>query len=121
MNINTILRKDLLDTRITSLLGGNYVYKLHKDESEKHDIYVEYMIIREKEKSFAGNTNLSNEYLIQIDVFSKNGALVSKVMKKIKEVLKEKDYSFSYGTEGYESETSLYTEKIRVYKEVFNI
>lgn len=118
MKINKILYSDLLDERITDLLGGKHVYKLHKPEEIKTSLYIEYLIVREEDVKFCGNTSLENEYLIQIDVFGINGTLVSAVMSKVKEVLKEKDYRYDYGYETYEEDTKLYSEKIRIYKEI---
>lgn len=119
MYLSKVIRKDLLDKRITDCLKGNYIYKMHKPESEKCEVYVEYIIIRENEKNFAGNKNLMIEGLIQIDVFSLDGKKTAETMNIIKDVLKENGYTFDYGTEKYEEDTSLYSEKIRVYKEVF--
>lgn len=118
MEINKILRNDLLDKRITTLLNGDYVYKLHKPEQIKTNIYIEYLIVREEETNFCGNDFLENEYLVQIDVFGIKGTLVSAVMSKVKEVLKEKGYRYFYGYETYEEDTKLYSEKIRIYKEI---
>lgn len=118
MVINKTLRSDLLDERITSILGGNYVYKLHKPENVKTDFYIEYIIVRDEDNEFCGNNSLENEDLIQIDVFGLDGATVSEAMEKVIEVLKEKGYRYEYGYEGYEEDTKLYTEKIRVYKEI---
>lgn len=118
MEINKILRNDLLDKRITTLLNGDYVYKLHKPEQIKTNIYIEYLIVREEETNFCGNDSLENEYLVQIDVFGIKGTLVSAVMSKVKEVLKEKGYRYFYGYETYEEDTKLYSEKIRIYKEI---
>ena len=118
MEINKILRNDWLDKRITTLLNGDYVYKLHKPEQIKTNIYIEYLVVREEETNFCGNDSLENEYLVQIDVFGQNGSLVSTVMSKVKEVLKEKGYRYDYGYETYEEDTKLYSEKIRIYKEI---
>lgn len=118
MKINKILYSDLLDKRLTDLLNGKHVYKLHKPEEIKTSLYIEYLIVREEEVKFCGNTSLENEYLIQIDVFGARGSEVSKVMDVLKTILKEKGYRYEYGYEDYEADTKLYTEKIRVYKEV---
>lgn len=118
MEINKILKADLLDERITGILGGNYIYKLHKPENEKTNIYIEYFVVRDEDTDFCGNTSLTNENLLQIDVFGLDGAAVSKVMKTVRTVLKEKNYRYENGYENYEEDTKLYTEKIRVYKEI---
>lgn len=118
MEINKILNNDLTDERIIKELGGEFIYKIHKPENEKTKCYIEYMIIRNENIDYCGNSNLFINNLIQIDVFALTGIKASKIMKIIKNVLSEKDYNYAYGYEDYEKDTNLYTEKIRVYKKI---
>lgn len=103
--MKSILRKDLMDTRITSIVD-NDIYFLHKPEENIANTYIEYEIIRKTYDDYCANNNLSENYLIQVDIFSKgNYATLEKI---IEEVLKEKDYRFKQSVDMYEEDTCLF-------------
>lgn len=114
MNILSILKADLCDKRITDIVGKN-IYMLHKPESKKADLYIEYEVIENKESNYAGNTNLSENTIIQVDVFAK-GSFVE-LAKVVKKVLKEKEYLYYDSANLYEEETALFHWASRWYKE----
>lgn len=103
--MKSILRKDLMDTRITSLVSNN-IYFLHKPEDKKADTYLEYQIVRKRYDDYCGNDNLTENYVVQIDIFSKGN--YAKLEETIEKVLKEKDYVFSQSADMYEEDTKLF-------------
>lgn len=117
MKILSILKKDLCDKRITDIVGKD-IYMLHKPESEKADLYIEYEVIENKESSYAGNTNLGETTFIQVDIFAK-GSFVE-LAKAVKKVLKEKGYFYYRSANLYEEETALFHWASRWYKETNN-
>ncbi|MDU1413442.1 MAG: prohead protease [Clostridium sp.] len=111
------LRKDLFDSRITYFIN-NDIYMLHKPESEKADVYIEYEIVRKEYDDYCGNDNLSEDYLIQVDIFSKGN--YADLEKIIEEVLKEKEYRFSNSVDMYEEDTCLFHCAMRFnYKKIY--
>lgn len=99
------LRQDLFDNRITSIIG-DHIYFLHKDKSIKTNTYIEYEIIRKTYDDYAGNDNISENYIIQVDIFSKSN--YSELENIIEAVLKEKGYKYSTGADMYEEDTCLF-------------
>ena len=99
------LKKDLNDTKIIQECKN--IYYLHKTDTIKCDKYIEYEIISQKDNDYCNNRNLSTDYIIQVDVFSKyeNGF---KIMQVIKEVLEKKGYRFYNAYDTYEDDTNLY-------------
>ena len=114
--MKTKLRTDLFDNRITSLVGKN-IYFLHKDESIKSDTYIEYEIIRKTYNDYAGDRNISEVYIIQVDIFSKND--YSNIEKTIENVLKEKGYRFTDSVDLYEEDTKLFHKPMRFNYKLF--
>jgi 1,2-phenylacetyl-CoA epoxidase catalytic subunit len=94
-----------MDIRITSIVGTN-IYFLHKPEETKADTYLEYEIVRKEYDDYCGNDNLTENYIIQVDIFTKGS--YSKLQETIEEVLKEKDYRFSQSADMYEEDTKLF-------------
>lgn len=115
--MKSILRKDLMDTRITSLIGNN-IYFLHKPEEKQVDTYLEYEIVRKEYDDYCGNNNLAENYIIQIDIFSKGN--YANLEKTIEEVLKEKDYRFFQSADMYEEDTKLFHLGMRFNYKKFN-
>ena len=62
------LRQDLMDKRITNIVG-NKIYYIHAPQSA--DLYVEYMFYNKKKSDFCSNKNLAYTHYIQVDIFSK--------------------------------------------------
>ena len=106
------LRKDLFDSRITHFVDKN-IYFLHKSEEEKTDTYIEYEIIRKEYQDYCGDDNLSEDYLIQVDIFSKWD--YTELENTIEEVLKEKEYRFNNSMDFYEEDTKLFHLAMRFY------
>lgn len=115
MSIKKIIREDLMDKRISSLVNEN-IFFLHKNENIKVDTYIEYLVISEKYTDYAGDRNLSKSYSIQVDVFSKGD--YEYIKKKIEEVLIEKDYRFNTSFDLYEEDTKLYHLVLRFNKKI---
>lgn len=109
MNIRNKIRMDLKDPRIKGLCDK--VYMLHKPNNIVADTYIEWQKISNVESDFSGNTNLTEEYLVQIDIFTKGDfTLIEEVIRL---VLKEKGYGLKSAFDDYEEETFLYTSKLR--------
>jgi hypothetical protein len=109
------LRQDLLDNRITQLVGLDMdmepkVYFLHAPESPKGD-YIEYEIYDEEEVFHDENTPIAATYYIQVDIYSP--ASYSAIEAAVKTVLKEKGYDGGRGPDLYENDTKLYHKPLR--------
>lgn len=104
MTIRKIIKNDLNDKRITSKC--NSIHYLHKDESILTDTYIEYEILSKKYSDYAGDNSIAENYLIQVDIFSK--ANFSDLEEVIEAVLKEKGYRFVESVDLYEDDTKLY-------------
>ena len=62
------LRADLLDIRITDIVGNN-VYLNYKPEEKESNMFIIYNIIDERPNTYVGNRALFTNYYIQIDIF----------------------------------------------------
>lgn len=103
--IKKVLRADLLDERITDIVG-QHIYFLHKPEEIKTELYIEYETISGYYDDFAGDLHMSRNYKIQVDIFSKGN--YEKIQEIIEKVLEEKDYILVSIVDLYESDTSLF-------------
>jgi len=112
------LRQDLIDNRITTLVGkdtyGNpKIYLLSAPEGTVAP-YVEYQIVQDSVELFSeGNDDIS-KHEIQIDLFTKGN--YTQIRDAIKEVMKEKDYTKGIGGSLYEKDTKLYHYILRYEK-----
>lgn len=104
MNIRKIIKKDLNDKRITDKC--NSIHYLHKDESILDDTYIEYEVLSKKYSDYAGDSNMAENYLIQVDIFSKSNFI--ELEEVVEAVLKEKGYLFVESVDSYEDDTKLY-------------
>lgn len=109
------LRADLLDERITQLVGLDdngepKVYFLHAPESPV-GAYIEYEIYDVQEVYHDENTEKAITYYIQVDIFSPGS--YSEIETTVKTVLKEKGYDGGYGPDLYENDTKLYHKPLR--------
>ncbi|MBU3135065.1 hypothetical protein KPL39_02160 [Clostridium gasigenes] len=109
MNIRKKIKLDLKDSRVGSLCKD--VFMLHKPNNIIADTYIEWQILSDDETDFSGNKNLSEEYLIQVDIFTKGDFTF--IEEAIRLVFKEKGYGNRGCYDGYEKDTFLYTSKMR--------
>lgn len=110
------LREDLLNKRITGLCDGGIHY-LHKPENKNFDEnYIEYQIINHVGGMYVADKRNVDEYLIQIDIFSKGST--TELANVVEEVFEELGYLFVADFDTYENETKLYShkKKYRYYK-----
>lgn len=120
--IETVLRNDLSDQRITSLVTKNdfnepNIHLLHAPEMTKPP-YVEYQIISDTGNHYEEGELKDSSVTIQVDVFT-FGSYTS-LRDIIKKVLVEKGYIYpNAGGFGsfYEDETKLYHCLLRFEKE----
>lgn len=103
------LKKDLHDPDITELCTEIYYYM--KPETKLSKLYIEYRILKEVERNFAGNNNMTDLFYVQVDVFSKGA--YKEVTQRIKDVLKNKRYAFIDAVELYEEDTGYYHKALR--------
>lgn len=103
------LKEDLHDYRITSIC--NNIFRSIKPEEENCDTYIEYRLIIDTDDYFAGNKNLVENHIIQIDIFSYGS--YRKLAKVLKDTLKDKGYLYAYGMDSYEDDTKLYHRAMR--------
>ena len=110
------IKQDLNDTEITSICNNIYYYI--KPEEEICPTYIEYRILSDTDKDFAGNTNMTELYSIQIDIFSYGDYI--ELAKTIKKVLKAKGYLYLSGDgDFYEPDTRLYHKAMRFKYKLF--
>ena len=98
------LKKDLHDPNILDLCSDIYYYI--KPETKQSNQYIEYRILKEVERNFAGNKNITDLFYVQVDIFSKVSYKL--LSEKIKETLKRKKYTIIESVELYEEETGDY-------------
>ena len=105
----TQLKKDLHDTNILDLCSDIYYYI--KPETKQSNKYIEYRILKEVERNFAGNKNITNLFYVQVDIFSKVSYKI--LAEKIKEVLKSKKYTMIDSIELYGEDTGYYHKALK--------
>ena len=105
------LRKDLSDDRILEKCDGGIHYLHKKENVQFKNTYIEYEIIEHKGNQYSGDIRSIDEYIIQIDVFTKGS--FSEIADLILEVMEEKGYLFINDYEVYENETELYSYKVK--------
>lgn len=105
------LRKDLSDDRILEKCDGGIHYLHKKENVQFKNTYIEYEIIEHKGNQYSGDIRSIDEYVIQIDVFTKGS--FSEIADLILEVMEEKGYLFINDYEVYENETELYSYKVK--------
>ena len=103
------LKKDLHDPNILDLCSDIYYYI--KPETKQSNQYIEYRILKEVERNFAGNKNITDLFYVQVDIFSKVSYKL--LSEKIKEVLKSKKYTIIDSVELYEEDTGYYHKALR--------
>lgn len=111
--MRSVLRQDLMDSRLIELLDGPHLYLLHKPESITTDTYVEYQILSSSNVLCSGDEVNIESYLIQIDVISKGD--FEPLLNVIKQMMKEKNYLKMSGSENdsYFSDSQQYMCSIR--------
>lgn len=102
------LRQDLMDKRITDIVG-NKIYYIHAPQSA--DLYVEYMFYNKKKSDFCSNKNLAYTHYIQVDIFSKGD--FTNLEKAVEEVMEKKGYNFITSADLFEDDTKLYHKALR--------
>ena len=105
------LRKDLSDDRILEKCDGGIHYLHKKENAQFKNTYIEYEIIEHKGNQYSGDIRSIDEYVIQIDVFTKGS--FSEIADLILEVMEEKGYLFINDYDAYENETGLYSYKVK--------
>ena len=103
------LKKDLHDPNILDLCSDIYYYI--KPETKESNQYIEYRILKEVERNFAGNKNITDLFYVQVDIFSKVSYKL--LTEKIKETLKNKRYTLIDAVELYEEDTGYYHKALR--------
>ena len=104
MNIKAFLRGILLNEEITNLTFDKDVFFLHANNATSP--YVEYEIFDEYGSQWAENKEISTDYYVQVDVFSKGD------YTSLEEKIKEKMINAGFIREGvahlYEEDTGLF-------------
>nr|DAF19035.1 MAG TPA: tail component [Caudoviricetes sp.] len=84
------LRKDLSDDRILNKCDGGIHYLHKKENVQFKNTYIEYEIIEHIGNQYFGDNRGVDEYVIQVDVFTK-GSFVE-ISEAILNVMEEKGY-----------------------------
>lgn len=100
-------------TRFLSPINkGKYpIYYYYADENPKRNTYIIYLIYDESHDFYADNNALSDKYLIQVDVFSKNSP--DELAQEIEKHLTRLDYRLITRYNNFEKDTKLYHKSLR--------
>lgn len=104
-----LLRKNLFDERITSLVN-NKIYLLKAPDNTVAP-YIEYEVLNEEGSLYAENEEIGTNYRIQIDVFTKGS--YTAIVKAIKNVMKENGFMKEFGGSLYEKSSKLFHYVLR--------
>lgn len=99
-----LIRKVLFDERVTSLVS-NKIYLLKAPDNTVAP-YIEYEVLNEEGSLYAENEEIETGYRIQIDVFTKGS--YTAIVKTIKNVMKENEFTKEFGGSLYEEGPKLF-------------
>lgn len=109
MDVREYVRNLLLDNSIISLTGDNTVHLIHAENPVEP--YVEYLFFDENGDTWEEGKEVSADYYLQVDIFTK-GSFVA-LENAIKDKLNEEEFERSMCGDGYESNTGLYHRAMR--------
>ncbi|NBI05765.1 hypothetical protein [Senegalia massiliensis] len=112
--IETTLRQDLFDTRITDLVGNRIFNHTVSDTTQAP--YIQYAVYDERASFYDEGNEIFENNKIQIDIYSKGNYL--NIKNTLKKVLREKGYMNLNGGAMYEDEYKLYRYILRCEKEM---
>lgn len=78
-----------------------------------NDTHITFYFMSDEDTDFSEDTNESEEYYIQIDIWSKEDCF--KLKKKVKKLLKKAGFTYFAGNDQYEKETGIYHKAARFY------
>lgn len=82
----------------------------NQDINETH---ITFYFMGDEDTDFSEDTNESEEYYIQVDIWSKEDCYLLK--KKVKKLLKKAGFTYFAGNDQYEKETGIYHKAARFY------
>ena len=82
----------------------------NQDINETH---ITFYFMSDEDTDFSEDTNESEEYYIQVDIWSKEDCYLLK--KKVKKLLKKAGFTYFAGNDQYEKETGIYHKAARFY------
>lgn len=104
----------MFDKKVANLVN-NKIYLLRAPDNTNAP-YIEYEVIEEQGSLYAENEEIQTKYTIQIDIFTYGNYI--EITEAVKYVMKENDFTKSYGGSSYEEETKLFHYILRFEKEV---
>ena len=108
-NIKKFVRNILLTPDIINLTGDKTVHFLHALDPVCP--YIEYEFIDENGNAWEEGTEISTDYYLQVDVFSKGG--YTDLENIIKEKMKNAGFERSMAVDLYEKDTQLFHKAMR--------
>lgn len=108
-NIKQFVRNILLDSEIINLTGDKTVHFLHADDPITP--YIEYEFYDENANAWEEGKEVSTNYYLQVDIFSKDN--YTNLENKIKEKMIDAGFERSKGVDLYEKDTQLYHKAMR--------
>lgn len=109
MNIKTYLKAALEDQEILNLLADRKVYFLHAILPTYP--YCEYEILDENGSNWAEGKEITTDFYVQVDIFSKGD--YSAIETKVKEKMIANGFIRTSGTDLWEDTTKLYHKVLR--------
>lgn len=109
MDIKAHLLRTLKNEKILNLTGDKKVHFLHANNPEVP--YIEYEILRETGGAYAEGKETFTNYLVQVDIFSKND--YSDLEKEIKTAMLNAGYNRGQARDLYEEKTKLKHKAMR--------
>jgi hypothetical protein len=108
-NAKQYVRSILSDPGIINLTGGKTVHFIHANSPVAP--YVEYLFYDENGAAWEEGKEISTDYFLQIDIFSKGS--YSDLENKIKEKLMNVGFERDMAADLYESDTQLFHKAMR--------
>lgn len=78
-----------------------------------NDTHITFCYMNDIDADFSEDTNESEEYFIQVDIWSKEDCFLLK--KKVKKLLKMAGFTYFTGNDQYEKETGIFHKAVRIY------
>ncbi|UZW16319.1 prohead protease [Clostridium pasteurianum] len=108
-NIKEFVRNILSDINIINLTGDKTVHFLHAAKPTVP--YIEYQIFDEKGNAWEEGKEISTDYYLQVDIFSKGN--YTNLENVIKEKMKNAGFERGMAGDLYEKDTQLYHKAMR--------
>lgn len=108
-NVKSYVRNLLMDNSIVSLTGDNTVHFIHADNPSTP--YIEYEFYDESGNAYEEGNEISTDYFLQVDIFSKGSYM--DLENAIKQKLKSENFNRIASADLYEKDTHFFHKAMR--------